>query len=66
MSVVPLATFEIHTINDATICWLFSDVFVSLIIMDLVPELKSIDSYYMLSSVVLQSSGQESLREEES
>ena len=63
--VVPSGTFDEHTIDVATIFRLLGNVLVVLVILEFEFEGKFIDSNNVLSGKVLEGTGQESLREEE-
>lgn len=64
--VVPLATFEIHTVGDAAALWLLLDIIWLLVIIELEAEGNLVDSDSISSGVVLQVASEEGLWEEES
>ena len=66
MSGIPFATFKVHTVDVTSVSRFLSNILVGLVIVDLIPECQSINSDYVLSSVVLECTCQESLGEEES
>jgi hypothetical protein len=64
--IVPLASFDVAAIHEAAYFGLLLDLIFSKVILDIVPESDTIDSYDLLSGVVLHSASQESLWEKES
>lgn len=62
---VPAASFEEHAIAETSIFWLFSDLMVLYLIVNLIFELQLINSDLCFTGIVLESSSEESLREEE-
>lgn len=62
----PLAAFQEHAIYVATVFRSLFDVFVGHVVLDKIVEVNSVDGDVVLSSIVLQSSRQEGLGEEES
>jgi hypothetical protein len=64
--VVPLASLQVHSINIASIFRLFLYLFVCLLVHEDEVKLNNINCNVHLPRVVLQSSRQEGLREEES
>jgi hypothetical protein len=63
--IVPLATLEVKTVEEASIIWLFLDILPLPPVLEGEGEVKLIDGDCVLSRVVLQSACQESLWEEE-
>ena len=47
--IIPFATLEIHTVNVATILWLFFDVLVGPVVLDVELEVQTINSDLVLS-----------------
>lgn len=64
--VVPLAAFQINSVNKATTLWLLLDVRPFGAILEKEFKAQFVNSNLLLSRVVLHSAGEESLREEES
>ena len=62
---VPSGALEVEAIGIAAIFWLLSDLVVRDFIVDLHIEVKFVDGDHMLSRIVLQTTCEESLREEE-
>jgi len=62
---VPLASFQVHSKDKAPVFWLLFYVRVLNVVSEFVLEVKSIDSYNVLSRIVLETSSQEGLGEEE-
>lgn len=62
---IPTRAFQEDTVDVAPVFWFFSDVRVSLIVCDPKLERDLVDSDDVLTSIVLQVSSNEGLREEE-
>jgi len=65
-SVVPSSTFKIHTVGKDSIFWGLSNLVVSNFVINLKLKVKLINGNDVLSGIVLKSSSEESLWEEES
>lgn len=63
--VVPAGTFQVHSIAEGTILRLLSDLGVGDLVINLKLIAQLINGNDVLASIVLKSSSQESLREEE-
>lgn len=62
---VPAASFEEHSVAETSVFWLFSDFVVLDLVINLIFEGQLINSDLALTSIVLESRSEESLREEE-
>ena len=65
-SAVPPATLQVHSVDIASVLGLLSDIVVSLVVEYHVIVPQFIDRYHVLSRVILESTSDERLGEEES